>query len=156
MRDTKAWTFLVVGLVLAILTGVALYGVVDRSQRVATTTGGAVIAVVVARSDIPARTVLTEAVLVTKTYPSELVPPGSFTNAVPAIGETTAVPIAQGQAVVRASLSTVDSRAPTSLVIEKGKVLVAFPTNDPLTTAGLVGVGDRVDLLASVTTGAGE
>jgi Flp pilus assembly protein CpaB len=33
---------------------------------------------------------------------------------------------------------------------------VAFPTNDPLTANGLVNVGDKVDILATVTAGTGD
>jgi Flp pilus assembly protein CpaB len=34
--------------------------------------------------------------------------------------------------------------------------MVSFPTSDPLTAAGLVHIGDRVDVLASVLAGTGE
>ena len=42
------------------------------------------------------------------------------------------------------------------MIIDPGKVLVSFPTNDPLTAGGFVEVGDHVDILATISSGAGE
>ena len=64
-------------------------------------------------------------------------------------------PIPSG-AAVRTQLVAANGRSGASLTLEKGKVLVAFPTTDPLTVAGLVRPGDRVDVLATVTSGTGE
>jgi Flp pilus assembly protein CpaB len=72
------------------------------------------------------------------------------------IGQTTITPIARGQAIVQAQLSSAEGDRSASLTVEKGKVMVAFPTSDPLTAAGLVHIGDRVDVLASVLAGTGE
>lgn len=155
MRASKAGIFLLVGVLLAALTGVSLYQVAGGGH----TTGvvaRSTIDVVVAKSVLSPRTVLTADALTVKAYPTDLVPPGSFTAVNDAIGKTTSVQIAQGQPIVRDLLSSAGAPEVTSLVIASGKVLVAFPTTDPLTGAGLVSVGDRVDVLATVLKGTGE
>src|SRR5437762_1139835 len=81
LREARAWLFLAAGLVLAVLTGVALYGVAQQ------TSGG--------KAETPVSTSTTQ-------------------------------------------------------------VLVAFPANAPLTLNGLVSVGDKVDILATVAAGTGD
>jgi pilus assembly protein CpaB len=73
-----------------------------------------------------------------------------------AVGQTTVSGIPAGAAVVRSQLVSANGRNGASVSLEKGKVLVAFPTVDPLTLAGLVRPGDRIDVLATVTSGVGE
>lgn len=153
---TRTWPFLVVGLLLAAFTGVALYGLAGAARAEPAAEAAQTAAVVVAKADIPARTVLTSEQLATKSYPVDLVPSGTITTLADAVGQTTSVPITMGAPVVRAQLSAVGARQASALEIEPGKVLVAFPTADPLTGASLVSVGDRVDLLATVLSGTGE
>jgi Flp pilus assembly protein CpaB len=159
MRDARAWIFLAVGLLLAALTGVALYGVAQQAaSSEARPAPVATVDVLVAKIDLPVRTTITADVVARRGYPKELVPAGAITNDADALGQTTIAPIARGQAIVQAQLSAAvaEGQRAASLTIEAGKVMVAFPTSDPLTTAGLVNVGDRVDILASVIQGTGE
>ncbi len=155
MRASRAWIFLLIGVVLAGATGVALYSVASGARPVAAD-ARATVDVVVARVVVPPRTVLTADALTVKAYPSDLVPPGSFSTTVDVIGKSAAVQITAAQPIVRDQLSVQGSPEVTALAIDPGMVMVAFPTNDPLTTAGLVSVGDRVDLLATVVQGTGE
>jgi Flp pilus assembly protein CpaB len=94
--------------------------------------------------------------LAIKTYPKALAPAGAITNQADAVGQTTLSGIPAGAAVVRSQLVAANGRSGASVTLDKGKVLVAFPTVDPLTVAGLVRPGDRIDLLATVTSGTGE
>lgn len=158
MRDTRAWMFLVIGLVLAGLTGFALYGLAQQAApgSAARDGGGATTDILVAKADLPVRVVITLDAITHKSYPLDLVPAGAMRNEADVIGLTTITPIARGQAIVQAQLSSAESDRSASLTIQKGLVMVAFPTTDPLTTAGLVHIGDRVDVLASVIAGTGE
>jgi pilus assembly protein CpaB len=156
MRELRSWIFLGLGLLLAGLTGLSLYGV---SQDVgARQAAGAsdISQIVVARSDIATRSVLTADMLTLQSYPKNLVPAGAVTNAADAVGQTTLSAIPSGAAVVRSQLVAANGRSGASVTLEKGTVLVAFPTTDPLTLAGLVRPGDRIDVLATVTAGTGE
>jgi pilus assembly protein CpaB len=100
--------------------------------------------------------IITPDAVMHKAYPLDLVPAGAITNDADVIGQTTITPIARGQAIVLAQLSTAESDRSASLTVQKGFVMVAFPTTDPLTAAGLVHIGDKVDVLASVIAGTGE
>jgi pilus assembly protein CpaB len=156
MRELRSWIFLGLGLLLAGLTGLALYGV---SQDYGKTTAAATVdttEIVVARADIGTHAVLTGDMLSLKTYPKALAPAGAITNTADAIGQTTVSGIPGGAAVVRSQLVSASGKSGASVTLEKGKVLVAFPTVDPLTVSGLVRPGDRIDILATVTSGTGE
>lgn len=155
MRETRSWIFLGVGLLLAALTGLSLYGVAQQNTPAQQTSPVRTVEIVVAKSDLAVRTVITAALITRKSYPPDLVPAGAITNDSDAIGQTTIAPVARGQALVFAQLSAAAGKHGASVTIEKGSVLVAFPTTDPLTAAGLVNVGDHVDLLASVIVGTG-
>ena len=156
MRELRSWIFLGLGLLLAGLTGLSLYGVSqDSGTRVAAAASDTT-EVVVAKADIAPRSVLTVEMVSTRTYPKNLVPTGALTNEADAIGQTSLSAVPAGAAVVRSQLVAANGRSGASVTLEKGKVLVAFPTVDPLTLAGLVRPGDRIDVLATVSSGTGD
>jgi len=159
MRDTRAWIFLAIGLVLAGLTGFALYGLAQQAAPAAGVARGGVtqtMDILVAKADLPVRVIITPDAVMHKTFPLDLVPSGAITNDADVIGQTTISPITRGQVIVQAQLSTAEGDRSASLTVQTGKVMVAFPTTDPLTAAGLVHIGDKVDVLASVIAGTGE
>jgi Flp pilus assembly protein CpaB len=157
-REGRAWVFLLIGLGLAVLTGVALYRVAtvaspDTAGPVSTTGNTAIF---VAAVDIPPRTVVSATLLARRDYPAALVPAGAVTTEAQAVGQTTLAAIARGQPIVAAQLANAGGSVGASLTVPSGKVLVAFPTTDLLTINGLVHVGDRIDVLASVAAGTGD
>jgi len=158
LREARAWVFLAAGLVLAVLTGVALYAVAQqstvRSDGPASSTN--TISIFVAKTDLAQRTVLTAEQITRRDFPADLVPAGAITTDAALIGQTTVAPIARGQAIVTGQLTTAGGKQGASITVEVGKVVVAFPTIDPLTANGLVSVGDKVDILASVAAGTGD
>ena len=159
MRDTRAWIFLAIGLVLAGLTGFALYGLAQQAAPAGGVARGGqtqTMDILVAKADLPVRVIITPDAVMHKAFPLDLVPAGAITNDADVIGQTTISPIARGQVIVQAQLSTAEGDRSASLTIQKGFVMVAFPTTDPLTAAGLVHIGDKVDVLASVIAGTGE
>lgn len=151
MRNLRSWVFLIVGLLLAGLTGLALYGVAQQARTSAPAYAADTVVVMVASRDLADRTVLTADALTAKKFPSDLVPAGTASAPDSLLGQTTLVPIPAGGPIVASQLVSAKGTAGQSLTIEKGKVLVAFPTNDVLTTAGLVQRGDRVDILATIS-----
>ena len=156
MREVRAWLFLGLGLLLAGLTGLSLYGVsqdIGSRQAAAISEG---VEVVVARADIATRAVLTADMIMRKVFPQTLVPAGAVLREADVLGKTTQSTIPAGAALVQSQLIDAGGRSGASVTLEKGKVLVAFPTTDPLTIAGLVKSGDRIDVLATVTSGSGE
>ncbi len=153
----RSWFFLSLGLVLAIITGVALNGVAQQNaNRVAAAAPPETVSVVVAKGDVPARAVITAAMLSRREYPKELIPSGALADEADAVGKTTLAMIPNGAAVLRGQIVAANGKTGSSVVIDPGKVLVSFPTNDPLTAGGFVEVGDHVDILATISSGAGE
>jgi pilus assembly protein CpaB len=156
MNEIRSWIFLALGLLLSGMTGLALYGVgLDASSRGQTAAAAESFEVLVAATDIPARTVLTNESVTSRNYPRELVPTGALGRIADAVGQTTTASIPKGAVVVRDQLIAAGGNKGASVTLEKGMVLVAFPTSDPLTVAGLVEAGDRVDILASIPSADG-
>lgn len=156
MRETRSWIFLGVGLLLAGLTGFALYGLAQQTGQPQSAVAARTVEVLVAKVDLPVRTLITADVVARRAFPADLVPVGAITRDADALGQTTIAPIASGQTIVMGQLSSAEGTHSASVTIAKGSVLVAFPSTDPLTTAGLINVGDHVDILASVIVGAGQ
>jgi len=142
--------------VLALLTGIALNGVAQRSGERAAAAPLEVETILVASTDVPARTVLQGSMLASREFPKALVPAGAIASEAEAAGQTTLATIPSGAPILRGQLVAADGKSGASLTLDPGSVLVSFPTNDPLTAGGFVSAGDRVDILATVTTGAGE
>ncbi len=151
MREVRSWIFLILGLLLATLTGLALYGVAQEYGTRQVASAAETVQVVTAKTDIAARTVLGADQLMRRSYPKALAPVGAVSAESEAIGQTTLAAISSGAPILRAQLVAAGGKRGASVTLDKGKVLVAFPTGDPLTAAGLVQIGDRVDILATFT-----
>jgi pilus assembly protein CpaB len=149
--DGRSRVLLVVGLALAVTTGVLLYNAASRP--IAAQDGLADrIDVLVARRDIAPQTVLNADLFEHRSYPAELVPPGTITDATPFVGQRNTFAIPQGVPLVRTQL--VGTSQITSSIPD-GSVVVAFPTTDALVVAGLVQAGDRIDILATLPSADG-
>jgi Flp pilus assembly protein CpaB len=155
MREVRSWIFLGLGLLLAGLTGLALYGVSQEYGSRQTLASSETAEVLVASADIPARSVLTADMLSKKTFPSTLIPAEALASAPEAVGQTTLAAIPRGAVVLRSQLASAGGRRGASISLPKGQVFVSFPTTDPLTLSGLVKAGDFVDILATVASGQG-
>jgi pilus assembly protein CpaB len=154
---SRSWFFLVLGLVLAGLTGIALNGVAQQNAaRAAVAPAVETISILVAKTDLAARVLITADMLEARAYPKELLAAGAIGNSAEVVGQTTLAPIPKGAPLLRGQLVAAGGRTGASLTVDPGKVLVTFPTTDPLTTAGFVQAGDHVDILATVVSGAGE
>src|SRR5216683_2535093 len=101
MRELRSWIFLGLGLLLAGLTGLSLYGVSQDYGRTAAAATVDTTEIVVARAEIGTRAVLTADMLALKTYPKALAPAGALTNTADAIGQTTVSGVPAGAAIVR-------------------------------------------------------
>lgn len=159
MLKSRSSLLLLLGLVLAGVTAFALYRVASDARTVAPVQAPAAtetVSAIVAKVDIPARTVVTAAMLVRRPLPKEAIPASVVRDEAEAIGQTSLGPIPSGALILKPQLAAVGGEKGLSVTVDPGKVLVAFPTSDPLTLAGFVTVGDHIDLLATVVSGAGE
>src|SRR5207253_11029004 len=97
----RSWFFLSLGIVLAVITGVALNGVAQQNADRVAAAPPQTVSIIVAKSDVPARAVLTAAMLAHGDYPTELVPSGALPDEAAAVGQTTPAAHASGPAEVR-------------------------------------------------------
>ena len=68
MRESRSWIFLAVGLLLAALTGLSLYGIARQNAPAAQSQDVRTVEVVVAKVDIPVRTVITVDLIARKSH----------------------------------------------------------------------------------------
>jgi pilus assembly protein CpaB len=152
MDTINKWLF-GVGIALALLAGLGTYAAVTSAQGI----GRATTAVVVARKEIPERTLFTAAnvggLLGIAQVPTELVPEGALLQATEAVGKVTTSRLAANE-VVRGGperLATNEgTTARPAAAIPRDKVALALPATETISVAGAVQPGDRVDVLATV------
>lgn len=157
---SRSTVLLILGVVLALLTGGGLY-LVAAGERTAQATinvqaAADATSAIVAKADIPARTVLTADMITRKQLPADALPASAARDESEIVGQTTLAPIPAGSLILKPQLLSAGGKSGQSLTVDPGKVLVAFPTTDPLTSAGLVTAGDHVDLLVTITVGSGD
>jgi pilus assembly protein CpaB len=152
MDTVNKWLF-GVGIALALLAGLGTYAAVTGAQGI----GRATTAVVVARKEIPERTLFTGAnvgaLLGTAQVPSDLVPEGALLQVSEAVGKVTTSRLAANE-VVRGGpdrlASSEGTTARPAAAIPRDKVALAMPATDTISVAGAVQPGDRVDVLATL------
>lgn len=153
MSYASSRILLVVGLVLAVATGVLLYEATrdgSRSARAAAPETDRA-PTVVARVDIPQGAAITAEMLESRAFPAELLPSGAIVDATAVVGRRAAAALPKGMPVTQRHLA--GGKAATEAAVQDGRVLVIHPTADALTAAGLVQPGDRIDVLATITAG---
>jgi pilus assembly protein CpaB len=155
--NRRGLLFIGIGLVAAIAAGLVVYVLATNISRGVEQAGPAVPTpqvstseVVFALVDIAPRTVITSSMLTTADYPADLVRTDTFTNTEQVIGLTARAPIYKGVPIIASQVLTGSGRSGISSVIEKGKVLVAFPANDILNSSVALQPGDRVDILLTI------
>jgi pilus assembly protein CpaB len=137
---------------LALLVGVLVYAAVGAAQGM----GHATSMVVVARQQIPERTLFTgsnvDELLTLREFPTDLVPEGALTQPVNAVGKVATTKLAPGEVV----LGTIDrlasgegATARPAASIPRDKVALAINATESLSVAGAVQPGDRVDVIAT-------
>jgi Flp pilus assembly protein CpaB len=153
MIDTTSKWLLGASAVLALLVGVAVY--IAVASR---TLGQTNATVVVAREDIPERTLFTgtnmPTLLDTREVPADSVPRGALTRPDEAVGKTTTTALVAGEIVLGTAnrlVSPEGEGARPAASIPRDKVALAISANDSVTVAGAVQPNDRVDVIATWT-----
>jgi Flp pilus assembly protein CpaB len=155
---TSKWLF-GIGAALALLVGVAVYVAVTA----ATGFGRGTTTVVVARQEVPERTLFTGAnvgdLLTTRQVPADAAPTGALRQPSDAIGKATTRSLAAGEVVLGTPdrlASGEGAGARAAAVIPRDKVAVAIPATDAVTVAGALQAGDRVDVIGTWTRPNGQ
>ncbi len=141
-------------LILALVMGAAAAGLSVAflsSQARSTSVGQSVVnvPVIVAESDIPVGTTVTDAMLSVRNQPSSAVASDVLrdTERAQAVGQTARYPIAKGEQVGRTRLVGAPEVAAISFQIPPGKRGFTMPVNASESPAGLLVPGDFVDIM---------
>lgn len=158
MARTRGCIWLAAGLVLAALAGLVAFMTLTRTapQPEAADLAGAsgrTQAVVVAAQAVPIRTRLTGEMLAVRQLPIEAVPQGALADPAAVEGKLTTTELFAGEVILSLRLvdpNVVSGDGRLALVVTEDEVLMAFPAEDLMTSAGVLKPGDRVDILVSM------
>lgn len=164
MNRRRGWVPLVLGLVLAVGTGLAIFFLLQQQRETAAAQAEAMIAQeaapvatmkvpVASRPLIPGTTLVSEDILL-KDFPLELVPVSAITDTEMLESQVLAVPIGQGETFNLTQLMG-ESATRVSRKLPAGQVLFAYAISDLLTQSNVVEDGDHIDLLITLPVDAG-
>jgi Flp pilus assembly protein CpaB len=139
-----------IGLTLSLLIGVLVYSQVSDAQRVKASLPSTL--VIVAATDIPARSEVAASMLTVTSVPDPLIQDGSATRVEDVAGKYTPDGFVRGEVINMRKLGPVATKNTPSYSIEKGKVMYVMPvaftgTELSITRVNALRAGDRVDLL---------
>lgn len=116
---------------------------------------GEVVPVLVAATDVERGGTLTAAVLKTREFPKDLVPPGAITKIEDAIDRTASVPLMKDDAVLGSKLAPKGAGRGMAALIPKGMRAFTITTTLASGVAGFILPGNKVDVLLTFTGGGG-
>ena len=144
-------------IILAIVLGMMGAGLVYVATSRTSDSGGgggsaADTAVVVAKTDIPARTVVTQAMVEVKLVPAENAAPLAFSTLDQVVGQATRFPVTIGEQVLSSKVVTLSGNSAAvsrslSFVIPEGRRAFAISADEVMDAGGLVLPGDYVDIV---------
>jgi pilus assembly protein CpaB len=143
--------FLVVAVLLAVLSAVLVYARISApSDSSSSKTSGVTQTVVVAKSAIQPRTLLTADQLEVKTVSADSVVVGAYGTVADAIGKTVKYPIAANGQITTSNVidtSRPSTDASLSLVVPAGKRAMSISASQVSNAGGLILPGDFVDII---------
>jgi|SRR5688572_4608870 len=144
-------------IILAIVLGMMGAGLVYVATSRTSDSGGgggsaADTAVVVAKTDIPARTVVTQSMVEVKLVPAENAAPLAFSTLDQVVGQATRFPVTVGEQVLSSKVVTLSGNSAAvsrslSFVIPEGRRGFAITASEVMDAGGLVLPGDYVDIV---------
>lgn len=149
MRKRTGTLIMVVGVVLAVVAGLMVFAV-TRQARAERTAQVEQVLVVMAAQDIADGSVISSDGLTMKPFPAEFVPPGAIVSPEDAIGKYSTTFITKGQIVLANQFSQTRRTGNLALSVPSGKVAIALPMTDLMSTSGAIMAGDRVDILLTI------
>lgn len=136
-----------IALVLSFVTAVLVYNFLKQNaQKPAVITGQPV---VTAKIDIPAKTIITAAMVKESRVPSEYIQTGAIRELPRVLGMVTSEVIVSGEQILERRLFTDKKQAGFSGVIPAGKRAMTVGVSDITGVAGLLKAGDSVDAIVT-------
>lgn len=108
--------------------------------------------VVVARKEVPSRTVLDESMLERIQVPARYLQPGAVTAVADAVGRVAAVPFLTGAQIVSAALEDQGTSA-LAYEVPRGRRAITIPVSEVTGVGGLVKPGNYVDIFGTFDYG---
>lgn len=144
----------VLAVMAALLTFRLLSGVAPTSA--AAPAGQETVPVVVARVDVPMRTLLTEEEVMVRQVSEDWLPEGAATSLDQVLGKISKQDLVEGEVVLLERLVDPNVRGLGMLfTIPEDKLLVALPGADLMSRTGLLKAGDKIDILYTVDVAGG-
>lgn len=152
MKRRKGLLWLTTGVVLAILAGVLTLRFLSSVALTSAASGETItVPVVVARNDVPMRTLLTNDAVMIRQMPPELVPMGAASTLDQVLGKISMTDLVAGEIVLVERLADPAKKGEDILfTMPEDKVVIALPAEDLMNKAGLLKPGDKVDILYSL------
>ncbi|MGE0058742.1 MAG: Flp pilus assembly protein CpaB [Dehalococcoidia bacterium] len=151
--------FIILAVVLGLLGAILIYALVSRdsSSDGGGKVSGATSAVVVAKTDIAARTKITADMLEVKLVPQDAVSEFSYADPAQVAGQVTRFPVSANQQVLSSQVISTAGPSATSralsYTVPTGKRAFAVQANQVATAGGLILPGDYIDILAVYNVG---
>ena len=159
MRLRRGWIWYLAGLVLAMLAGLIAVVALRQAVPTAEPVRPATRPVIVAAKDIASRQIVPLDAVEARDFPLEDIPSGAIFRVEDAAGKFTLQAVNSGQPMLAQNLvappsgpgSLITSTVQLSTLLPEDKVAVALPADDLLSTSGDVSIGDRVDVIGTLT-----
>ncbi|MBI4320752.1 MAG: Flp pilus assembly protein CpaB [Chloroflexi bacterium] len=147
----SGFTLITLGVILALTVGAVTFFLTQRAAQAEMPTSDVLVAV----QEIPERSIIPASAIGSKKMPVEFIPAGALTRPEEAIGRMTPTKIYVGETVLVSKLVDTKGQAGLSFVIEKGKVMITFPSSN-IVGLGIAKPGDTVDVVVTYRPGKGK
>ncbi len=156
--------FLLLALFAAVISAVLVFAAINRAtEKSEGGVGLGTVPVVVAKTDIPARTRVTASMVEVRQVPLDARGELAYTDLEQVVGQITRFPIATSEQILSSKLISLTGPAAEvgdslSFVIPKGMRAIAITVSEVVSSGGLVLPGDYVDIIGvfDVEFGSGE
>lgn len=149
---------LVIGVILALLAIVMIHGYIKQQEsRIARLVEeGRAVEVVVATTNIPKETTITNDMVTTKVVNRNALQPGDLTSLSTVVGQFAETDILKEQHINRGMIRSIGLAKYLSQAIPTGMRAITIPVNKISALEGLIKPGDKVDIIATFNIPVGE
>ena len=149
MRKRTGTFIMLAGIALAFVAGLMVLAITRQAAAQSTAQVKQVLVVMAAR-DIPDGTAISADALTVQAFPDGFVPEGAIPAPEQAVGKYTVTQITKGQIILVSQLSVNKRAGEVAKSVPAGKVAVALPMTDLMSSAGALKPGDHVDVLLTL------
>ena len=149
MRKRTGTFIMLAGIALAFVAGLMVLAITRQAAAQSTAQVKQVLVVMAAR-DIPEGTPVSADALTVQAFPDGFVPDGAIPAPEQAVGKYTVTQITKGQIILVSQLSVNKRAGEVAKSVPAGKVAVALPMTDLMSSAGALKPGDHVDVLLTL------